>query len=471
MSNHKQSDTFLKGIAKDIKDNNYEFNHGLYNYIYHKLIFQNVTNDNRKKNLSEEGMFTRWCRKGRINTNTFVSPTWQYFCQFISTDGKAMRADNHIKVYIPLDHEHIERGVNEIFDFLDNNKISHLSKVGQKIRFDDVVIRLVHEDDLKKLLDFIKKNKYIQEGLIKPNSFAYNEGNIALACDGHLSYNSTVANYILLYMKKLKETNSLDKASVQGFYRFLINYYALTFVEERNPERPYVLKKFAKDFETVSGEVIDINDPVVLDDYKYVTKLIIESQAKDFKLDNFMNHYKTVINAKFKDQKVDFAAVDAMLQRLIEIMIEKGDSNYTIRNIIVYIETGQANYLTRFGDSRNMACNSSFREDILYMLKMKNMTATDYVAQFYNRMFSLDDNIKALIKEYLAYGDYKYGREDTREYLEGYVSTTNPAYITRDSDFRERFKQAKLADKVRMYMRTTGKSIDDIIELCRPRKK
>ena len=141
MSNHKQSDDFLKGIAKDIKDNNYDFNHGLFNYIYHKLIFQGVNVEDRKRNLSDEGMFARWCRKGRPNTNTFVSPTWTYFCQFISSDNRALRADNHIKVYIPLDADHIERGVNEIFDFLDKNNISHLSKVGQKIRFDDVVVR------------------------------------------------------------------------------------------------------------------------------------------------------------------------------------------------------------------------------------------------------------------------------------------------------------------------------------------
>ena len=102
---------------------------------------------------------------------------------------------------------------------------------------------------------------------------------------------------------------------------------------------------------------------------------------------------------------------------------------------------------------------------------MKDMNAHDYVRQFYNKMFTLDENVMALIKEYLAYGDYKYGREDTREYLEGYVSNNNPAYITRDNDFRERFKTIKLAEKVMMFMKTTGKNVDDVIEMCRPRRK
>ena len=118
-----------------------------------------------------------------------------------------------------------------------------------------------------------------------------------------------------------------------------------------------------------------------------------------------------------------------------------------------------------------MVCNSNFRDGMLYMLDMKKIGASDYVKQFYNRMFVLENDVVELLKEYLAYGDYKYGREDVREYLAGYIANNNDAYITRDNGFRERFKEMRLGDKVRLYMHTTGKDIDDIIELARPRKK
>ena len=55
--------------------------------------------------------------------------------------------------------------------------------------------------------------------------------------------------------------------------------------------------------------------------------------------------------------------------------------------------------------------------------------------------------------------------------MDGYISTKNPAYITRDSNFRDRFKTVKLDEQIKMYMKTTGKTIDDIIEMCRPKRK
>ena len=470
MSKFTDAESLLKDIAKQIKDNNYEFNHGLHTYIYHKLVFQNVKPEDRKFELDEAGIFRKWCREGRPNTNTFVSPTWTYFCQFISKDANALGKANHIKVYVPLDKEHVDKGVSQLFDFLDKNNISHLSKVGKKIRFDNVVIRLTNEKDLNRLLDFVNNNKYIQEGLIKPNAFAYTENNIAIACDGSLSYNNTVANYILLYMKKLKEHNALDNASLKGFYKFVIDYFAATFVAKRDPSRPYILKQFSKDFSYVDGKPLDIDDPQVINDYYFVTKLIIEASAKDYKRENFMKHYNDMNNGLETHRSVDFDKVNEVLTNLIETVILKHDANYTIWNIEKYIELGDPRYLTRFNDCRNSVCNTTFRDDMLYMLNTKNMTAHDYVTSFYNRMYTLDDEIIELLREYLAYGEYKYGREDTKEYLNGYISSGNDAYITRDSNFRDRFRKAQVGTRVRMYMRASGESIDSIIDRLKPKR-
>ena len=470
MSKYNDAESLLKDIAKQIKDNNYEFNHSLHTYIYHKLIFQNVKPEDRRSELDTEGVFRNWCREGRPNTNTFVSPVWTYFCQFISKDAGALGKGNHIKVYVPLDRAHVEKGVSQIFDFLDKNNISHLSKAGKKIRFDNVVIRLNNEKDLNKLLEFVNNNKYIQEGLIKPNAFAYTENNIALACDGSLSYNATVANYILLYMKKLKEHNALDQASIKGFYKFVINCFATTFVAKRDPSRPYIMKQFAKDFSYVDGEPLDTDDPSVINDYYFVTKLIIESSAKDYKRENFIAHFNEMNRGLETHRKVDFDKVNEILTSLIETVILKADSNYTIWNIEKYIELGDPRYLTRYNDCRNSVCNTTFRDDMLYMLDVKNMTAHDYVRSFYNRMYTLDEEIIELLREYLAYGDYKYGREDAKEYLTGYITSGNDAYITRDSNFRERFRKAQVGSRVRMYMKASGETIDSIVDRLKPKR-
>ena len=467
MSDHRQADRFIKSLAKELNNKKIDIDHSLFNYIYHRLLLLSVPTKDRNHNLNEEGLFKNWCKVKRERTNSFVTPSWTYCCQFVSKDNKALRKDNHLKVYIPLDFDHIEKGVNEIIDFLDENHISHLSRVGQRISNNSVLIHLINEEDLNKLLTFIKENSYLQEGLIKPNPFLYNEGNIALTVDGNISYNQTVANYLLLYLKKLREHNALEEASLKGFYRFVINYYALTFVDERNPERPFVLNNFSRDFSYVDNKPIDVSDDSVLSDYQEVTKLIMESQAKDFKLTNFVKHFNGVNEAK-KDEEVIVERANNMLTTIVERMIEKGDSNYSTWNIIKYIETGEPIYLTKFGDTRNMVANSSFYDDIMYTLRLKRLSAQEYVTQFYNKMFVLDDEVIELLKEYIAYGEFKYGLDDTREYLGEYLATLNDAYITRDSNFRERFKEVNLGNRLRLYMKATGYNLDTVIDNCRP---
>jgi uncharacterized protein (UPF0297 family) len=149
----------------------------------------------------------------------------------------------------------------------------------------------------------------------------------------------------------------------------------------------------------------------------------------------------------------------------------KNDANYTTWNIAGYIETGDPTYITRFNNSRNSVCNTTFRDEIRKILRKKNMSAQDYVTTFYNRMFTLEDALLDLLREFIAYGDYKYGREDTKEYLSGYITSGNPAYITRDSGLRNRFKEMNVAERVRLYMRATGETIDQVIERAIPRRK
>ena len=471
MTKYAQSESLIKEIAKYIKEKDLSVDHSLHNMIYHKLIFQSVSPEDRKVDLTDNGTFAKWCSKERANTNTFVSPTWQYFCQFVSKDGYARASSNHIKVYVPLDAAHIERGVNELFDFLDKNNISHLSKVGKKIRFDGVVIRLTNENDLDKLLKFIESNKYIQEGLLKPNSFAYNEGNIALASDGDLSYNATVANYILLYMKKLKEENALDTANLKGFYEFVINYFAKTFVNKDQESRRRNLEQFAEDFSYVYNESIDINDQSVIDNYYFVTKLLVESSAKDYTHDKFVKHFHNMKRGIREERTIDENKINETLTFLIQTVFSMNRPGYTLGNIVGYIETGDPTCLTRTNNCRQTVCSSSFREDIKYLLAKKNMTARNYVMMIYSKMYSLDEKTMDLLREFMAYGDYKYGREDAKNQLVSFITEGNEAYITRDNGFRDRFRTMKVYDGIRMYMKTTGETVDSIVEQAIPRRK
>ena len=158
MNNRKRIEEFLKIWAQvGIENPNFSYrSQDTHDLIYHNLIMQGVNPKDKKIDLTPT--FDKWKDffKDYSNISVFVDPNWSYFCQFVSKDPTASMQPENIKVYIPLDGEHIERGVKEIMAFLANHSISHQSKVSKKIRFDDVVVRLANESDARKLLDFIK---------------------------------------------------------------------------------------------------------------------------------------------------------------------------------------------------------------------------------------------------------------------------------------------------------------------------
>ena len=143
---YKRMDDFIQRWKQIALENpNVSFDDvAIQNAIYSDLVRLGVSDSERKHDLSHEGVFQRWVDDfaSVSNIDVFVADDWQYFCQFISKDGLARSAGEHIKIYVPLDAAHIDRGAKEIFSFLSKEGISHLSKIGSHVRFDDVVIRV-----------------------------------------------------------------------------------------------------------------------------------------------------------------------------------------------------------------------------------------------------------------------------------------------------------------------------------------
>lgn len=85
-----------------------------------------------------------------------------YFCHLISNHN-IKYAKNHLKIYIPLDSNHIEDGVKMTFDC---SKHSMPIKSSKRIRFDDIVIRVIHPKNVEKIIKFVNDNFYLKSGLI-----------------------------------------------------------------------------------------------------------------------------------------------------------------------------------------------------------------------------------------------------------------------------------------------------------------
>ena len=410
MNRKQEIDEILKYWAKIAKENpELNFNsQETDDLIYKYLIYKNVSHEDKKVNLSvrpdnnTQSTFEKWINNNyRDNTDVFVSPQHQYFCQFVSTDNAAREAREHLKVYIPLDQKHIEIGANLIFNFLADNNISHQSKIGKRIRFDDIVVRLVNPDDLKKFLEFIRTTPYIQEGLIKPNAFAFQHNGIALACDGDESYNATVTSLIDLYISIKKQNNELDRVGYEDFYTTIANLYNSQFVDKND-------NTLAKKLNFTHSEIAAKN-------YKQIISLILKAQSVSFNLESYIEHFKQSKNEKDmrengitpiatphlitpeereKERQLkelllfdhpEMLEEERIKERVNETLVEAVKSmqkKYSYEDCLwgieSYVISGQEEYLTRTDDLRRKLSDSSWRKDLIGILKKSKTTFEEY---------------------------------------------------------------------------------------------
>lgn len=380
----RRIDEFLKYLSNiALQNSGFHFN---YSIIYHELVKLGVPVEQKNKRIDE--FFSNWILhfQNDRNCDVFVDDDWKYFCQFISKDNLASSAMEHLKIYVPLDKGHIERGSKEIFEFLSSNKISHISKIGSDIRFDDIVIRLVNPNDVIKLTNFINNNKYIQEGLLQPNPFLYNFNGIPMAVDGELSFNSTVATLIKIYLNNKIDNNDLNTVGVEDFYQFVQYYYISSFSNEQG------LKNLSRDF--TNNEYCD---NLKLVNYKNVFELILKYKKENFGLDDYFKHYyectDNLIMADKEKQIIDLKmqsinnihsdsvekSVIIMIKDILETMGQKYNANYAFDVLIEYVKTGYSNYLTRTNGLRDRIENSNFRTNLIKMLNERGVGIFEYL--------------------------------------------------------------------------------------------
>ncbi len=442
---YRQIDKFLKiwrDVAKENPSVTFDDVSGN-NMIYRYLIRLNISNEEQALAI-DNSHFPAWISRFEENENIdcFVSENWKYFCQFVN--GK-IKQNEYIKVYVPLDSQHIWDGVNIIFDFLSQNNIIHQSKVGKRFRFDNVVIRLTNKKDAEKLIKFIKTNQYIQDGLVEPNPFAYNKDNIALACDGNISYNETVSSCIGIYISEKRKNNQLDEVGVKDFYVFLSNYYYNVFMNKD-------YNKFKEDFnlEDFNG----LNDNVFAN-YKQVLALIIKSADPNFNFDNYIDHFKMCAKGKVDEnylQSLDFipptikdngiTPIEELLFEVLDTMTRKYGRDYAIKNISSYLKTGMSNYITRDNNLRERVITSNFFEYINNNLSKNNLSLEQYINLLENKGKRTSDKEQILISSLMStYNKYEKFIHAGKQYvLSALISlTTKNSYLgfTRENGARD----------------------------------
>ena len=221
--------TYLYDIGKNNKG--LEISDGL---IYRELRKYELGKDDR--GIDEDGliiqdMFKKWIiRNNEMNSfnkgmTVKHDPSWYHFLQYYSTvdQGYMTNLDKFIKLYLPFKNKKLFESVNELFDFITKSKIKHTSKVADRIRSDNVIVRLDKNDvsSALKIIDFVNKNEIIKNNLNKTNPFVPTINGIGFMFETGISYNEEISTMISKY---IKECLLNKKPPVLGeFYRWFKN--------------------------------------------------------------------------------------------------------------------------------------------------------------------------------------------------------------------------------------------------------
>ena len=408
--------------------------------IYSKLIRLGVDYE-KDYNVDLKDMFDRWIKYYDNNPNIMVfnSPNWQYFCQFKSRDNKASQLENHIKIYIPIDSKHIEKGAIELFNFIAANNISHVSKIGKRIRFDDIVIRVADEFDAKKILDFVKNNEYIQEGLLKPNPFAFSHDGIALACDGRISYNNVISHLINAYIVEKRKSN-LNEIGFNDFYNFVIDIYNKEFnFNQDNIFRQLIMQiRYRNDYNENRQN------------YKEVVELILSSINRNFTLNDYFSFFNECMNNNIKNKSNQIVLskdeVDRLLLRAVTTIEKAGYNVY--KQLQAYVDSNDNSMITRKDGLREELIAKNFRENLIRELNgmsvsryIQNLTGynlenndDDFVENNDDDFNNTNDNKMSL--DFINITKSKYGYSAAIRLLKQYLETGKEENVTRSNNLR-----------------------------------
>lgn len=201
---------YLYNIGKDNK--NFEVTSS---FVYRELRKYELGDDDR--GLDGDGIFCRdmfkdWQKRNRDIESSKKGlelrhdTSWIHFLEFYSkADYSSMYQEyRFIKLYLPFKNKDLFNAVNVLFDYITDSKIKHASKVADRIRSDNVIVRLGHSDisSALKIIDFVNNNEVIKNNLNKTNPFVPTIKGIGFMYESGISYNDDISHQISDYINE-----------------------------------------------------------------------------------------------------------------------------------------------------------------------------------------------------------------------------------------------------------------------------
>ena len=229
--------------------------------VYREISKYGLNKSNLASNgdlIDNENLFYEWIDRNKKHQSyskgltVYRDPSWEYFLQFFSNDSydELISKKEYIKLYIPIDYNYLYEGVNQLFDYITDSKINHISKVSKKVRNDNVIVRLDKNDSesaskiidyisndyisnnnfikndsksANKIIDYISNdyisnNNFIKSGLNKVNPFVPTINGIGFMYETGISYNMEMSELISSYINR--NIKAKTEPNLQGFYDF-----------------------------------------------------------------------------------------------------------------------------------------------------------------------------------------------------------------------------------------------------------
>lgn len=346
--------------------------------------------------------------KNNCNVNTFTSSDG-YFWAIENRMGKTdydfcEDMNNSIKLYIAVDASNLCKIAECLFDFMIDEGIVMQCKIAKNMRNDALVCRVRSKESAIKVSEYLNNLGYTSS--IKPNPFLLNNGQVSIAIDGKLSYNTILSRLLGEYLKMMRSYGTLERVSINNFSIFI-------------KEQLKVLRS------NQGNEIFDLYciSADKYNDFIMILNIILDNLENNFSLDKLF-HYQEI---KSIDSGADKNMYSIFDEDKILCVINRldGCSKYTKEDVhlilMKFIETGNYNLFTRFDD----------RKEPIRSIIYDNFTPDDV------KNIICNIGWKAFIVASKVTYD-KYGEEWLFKAIDKYLKTDQISGFTREQEARGR---------------------------------
>jgi len=248
-----------------------------------------------------------------------------------------------------------------------------------------------------KVIEFVKNDPYIQDGLMNTNPFTININGVGIAKDGFRSYNTELCNHLTKFITILVSKNRLEDLNTVTFHEYL-------------------------------DTVKDFGDK----DLQLITKL--QSEVTSGRVLN-LNEFKNIISGEELNKNNN---KEEIFKRVVKITFEKYGMNHTINAVARFRYNGSDVGFTRDSGARfEIIKNHITMNDVNKFLENSKSISGNVIEDYIKNIVGIENNLFQMLENAYKETFYKYGDRQAGIALEKYILYGETKYITNNNNARD----------------------------------